>query len=45
MAFIKAYNGKAIIRLHNIYICIDMENGDVKAKGTLETCNKALKEV
>ena len=42
MSLIKSYNGKAIIRLKHIYICIDMETGDVKAKGSLEECNRAL---
>lgn len=42
MSLIKSYNGKAIIRLKHIYICIDMETGDVKAKGSLAECSKAL---
>lgn len=42
MAVIKQYKGKAVIRLKHIYICIDMETGDVKAKGSLEECNRAL---
>lgn len=42
MSLIKSYKGKAIIRLKNIYICLDMETGDVKAKGSLEECSKYL---
>lgn len=42
MAVIKQYNNKAIVRLKHIYICLDMETGDVKAKGSFEECSKYL---
>ena len=42
MAVIKQYNGKAVVKLRHIYICLDMETGDVKAKGSLAECSKAL---
>ncbi len=42
MAVIKQYNNKAVVKLKQIYICLDMETGDVLAKGTLADCNKAL---
>ena len=42
---VKQYNGKAVVRLVSIYACIDMETGDVLAKGSLAECSKALEEV
>ena len=42
MSLIKSYNGKAIVKLKHIYICLDMETGNVLAKGTFADCNKAL---
>ena len=45
MAFIKSYKGKAVIRLKAMYICLDMETGDVLCKGSLAECSKALEEV
>lgn len=45
MSLIKFYNNKAVVKLRHIYICLDMETGNVLAKGTLADCNKALKEV
>lgn len=45
MSLIKSYNGKAVIRLKAIYICLDMETGNVLCKGSLAECSKALEEV
>ena len=45
LIIVKQYNGKAIIRLRRIYACLDMETGDVLAKGNLAECSKALEEV
>lgn len=45
MAIIKRYNGKVVIRLKAMYICLDMETGDVLCKGSLAECSKALEEV
>lgn len=46
MAIIKRYNGKAVVQVNpKVYICIDMETGDIKAKGNLAECSEALEEV
>lgn len=45
MSLIKSYNGKVVIRLKAIYICLDMETGNVLCKGSLAECSKALEEV
>lgn len=45
MAIIKLYKGKAVIRLKAMYICLDMETGNVFCKGSLAKCSKALEEV
>lgn len=42
MSLVKQYNGKAVVKLKYIYICLDMETGDIVCKGTLADCNKAL---
>lgn len=45
MAVIKQFKGRAVIRLKAMYICLDMETGNVLCKGSLAECSKALEEV